>query len=210
MLSGPWSTAYSHREESVITRDNLLATIPLLKKEWKVSFDFKANNFNGLQQLLHLTVGGKGVGSGARYGDRTPAIWTNPSKGFVISSAVGGKLSFTKNFKALPATGEWIDIEVGQQLEGSKMIYSVFISGKKMFSTTNSKPAEFENVQVFASSSWYSPVSGFIRNLLIQNKNDGRSKFTMNFIFIMLSLKILKAVAYLTGHPHSPFRESSF
>ena len=116
MLSGPWSTAYSLREESQIKRDNLLATIPLLKKEWKVSFDFKANNFKGFQQLLHLTVGGKGIGRGAKYGDRTPAIRTHPFKGFVISSAVGGKPSFARNFKALPSTGEWINIEVGQQL----------------------------------------------------------------------------------------------
>ena len=187
-MSGPWSTAYSHREESQITRDNLLATIPLLKKEWKVSFDFKANKFNGFQQLLHFTVGGKGAGSGAKYGDRTPAIWTQPSKGFVISSAVGGKPSFTKNIKALPSTGEWINVEVNQQLEGSKMIYSIFIDGKKKFSTRNSNPSEFENVQVFASSRWYSSVSGSIKNLLIQNRNDGRSILALIFILIMLSL----------------------
>ena len=174
-MSGPWSTTYALRGERKITRNNLLATIPLLKKLWKVSFDFKSNKFNGLEQLLHMTVGGRGAGNGAKYGDRTPAIWTHSSKGFLVSSAVGGKPSFSKYFKALPSTGEWINIEVGQQLEGSKMIYSIFIGGKKVFSTTNSKPAEFENVQVFASSGWYSPVSGFIKNLRIQNKNDGRS-----------------------------------
>ena len=163
MLTGPWSTAYSLREESQITRDNLLATIPLLKKEWKVSFDFKANNFVGLSQLLHMTVGGKGTGKYAKYGDRTPAIWTHSSKGFLISSAVGGKPSYSKYFKALPSTGEWINIEVGQQMEGSQIIYSILIGGKKVFSTRNSKPAEFENVHVFASSRWYRPISGFIK-----------------------------------------------
>ena len=99
MLSGPWSTAYSHREESVITRHNLLATIPLLKKEWKVSFDLKANNFKGLEQVLHMTVGGKGAGRGSKYGDRPPAIWTHSSRGFLISSAVRGRLNFAKYFK---------------------------------------------------------------------------------------------------------------
>ena len=175
MLPGPWSTAYSLREESQITRDNLLATIPLLKKEWKVSFDFKANKFAGLSQLFHMTVGGKGTGKGAKYGDRTPAIWTHSSKGFLVSSAVGGKPSLSKYFKALPSTGEWINIEVSQQLEGSQMIYSIFIGGKKVFSARNTQPSEFQNVHVFASSRWYQPVSGFIKNLLIQNKNDGSS-----------------------------------
>ena len=188
MLSGPWSTAYSLRDEHEITRHNLLATIPLLKKEWRVSFDLKANNFSGLEQVLHMTVGGKGVGSGAKYGDRTPAIWTHSSRGFLISSAVGGKPSFAKYFKPLPSAGEWINIEVGQQLEESKMIYSIAIGGKKVFSTRNSKPSAFKDVQVFTSSRWYLPVNGFIKSLLIQNKNDGKFIFRANFILMMLSL----------------------
>ena len=185
MLSGPWNTAYSLRDEREITRHNLLATIPLLKKEWRVSFDLKANDFKGLEQVLHMTVGGKGAGSGAKFGDRTPAIWTHSSKGFLISSAVGGKPSFAKYFKALPSAGEWIDIEVGQQLEESKMIYSISINGKKVFSTRNSKPSEFENVQLLTSSRWYSPVNGFIKNLMIENKNNGRAIVTLNFIVSM-------------------------
>ena len=184
MLAGPWSTTYSLIEEHQIAKNQRLATIPLLKKEWRVSFDFKANKFGGSQQLFHMTAGGKG----AKYGDRTPAIWTHSSKGFLISSAVNGRYSYAKYFKALPEAGKWINIEVGQELEESEMIYSISIGGKKMFSTRNSKPLDFENVQVFTSSRWYSPVSGFIKNLLIQNKNDGRSILILNFIFIMLSL----------------------
>ena len=175
LLVGPWSTVYSLREEHRITRNQLLTTILLLKKEWKLSFDFKANNLKGLQQILHLTVGGKGAGSEANYGDRTPAIWTHSSKGFLVSSSVGGKSSFSKYFKTLPSAGEWINIEVVQQMEASEIIYTIYIGGELVFSTRNSKPLAFENVKIFASSSWYSPVSGFIKNLLIQNKNDGRS-----------------------------------
>ena len=119
-------------------------------------------------------MGGKGAGGGAKHGDRTPAIWTHSSKGFLISSSVGKKYSFSKYFKILPSSGEWIGIEVGQQLEASKMIYSISIGGERVFSTRNFNPLAFENVKVFASSSWYSPVSGYIKNLMIQNKIDGR------------------------------------
>ena len=173
-IAGPSNIGYSLKEEHRIRRNQRLATIPLLKKEWKVSFDFKADNFTGFEQLFHMTVGGKGAGSGAKYGDRTPAIWTDSSKGFLISSAVGGRFSFSKYFKMLPSSGEWITIEVRQQLQASKMMYTILIGGEKVFTTRNSKPSEFENVQVFASSSWYSPASGFIKNLLIENTNDGR------------------------------------
>ena len=132
-----------------------------------------------------MTIGGKGVGSGAKYGDRTPAIWVDSLKGFIISFAVGGKPSSSKNFMALPSTREWINIAVGQQLEGSKTIFYISIGGKEVFSTRNTEPSDFENVQVFASSRWYRPVNGFIKNLLIQNKNYGRSKLKLDFHFCL-------------------------
>ena len=158
-----------------------MTTIPLLKKEWRVSFLFRAREFEGLAQILHLTTGGKGAGSGAKYGDRTPAIWTHSTKGFLISSAVGGKYGYSKYFKGLPSTGEWINIEVGQEMAGEDVIYYIRIAGKRVFSVKNSRPSEFENVQVFASSSWYTPVDGFIKNLLIENKNEGRLKCIYTF-----------------------------
>ena len=64
------------------------------------------------------------------------------------------------------------------------MIYYVNIGGKNLLSVKNSRPSEFKNVKVFASSSWYSPVNGFIKNLLIENKNEGRSKD--NYICLLL------------------------
>ena len=42
---GPWETAFSLQEEHKIGRNELLTTIPLLKEEWKVSFEFKATRF---------------------------------------------------------------------------------------------------------------------------------------------------------------------
>ena len=164
--------------EHKIKRNVLLATIPLLKKEWKLSFEFKASSFTtGLRQILHMTIGGKGIGSSAEYGDRTPAIWASSRRGFLISSAVNGKYSYAKYFKSLPAKGKWINIEIGQELEESEMTYYIIIGGKKVHSTVNSEPEEFENVKVFSSSPWYTPVSGLIRNLLIENKDDGKSLF---------------------------------
>ena len=202
IFAAPWQAAFYREAEHKITRNKLLATIPLLKNEWKVSFDFKANNFRGFQQILHMTVGGKGAGGGAKHGDRTPAIWTHSSKGFLISSSVGGKYSFSKYFKILPSPGEWINIEVVQQLEENDMIYSIHIKGDRVFSTRNLYPLAFENVKIFASSSWYSPVSGYIRSLLIQNKNDGRS-----ILFCLNNVDSLqKVAAYLIGQLHSPFQ----
>ena len=177
-LSGPWTTLYSDTSEKQIKRNQLLTTIPLLTKEWRVSFEFKATSYgSGLLQVLHMTTGGKGVGRSAKYGDRTPAIWTHPSRGFLIASAVGGKPSYAKYIKGIPPTGEWISLQVGQELMSSYMAYHmtyyVDINGTRVFSTTNSEPSDFIDVQVFSSSPWYSPVPGFLRNISIEMKNDG-------------------------------------
>ena len=165
---------YSDTSEKQIKRNQLLTTIPLLTKEWRVSFEFKATSYgSGLLQVLHMTTGGKGVGRSAKYGDRTPAIWTHPTRGFLIASAVGGKPSYAKYIKGLPPTGEWIRIQVGEELEDSNMTYYVNINGTRVFSTPNSEPSDFIDVQVFSSSPWYSPVAGFLRNIKIEMKNDG-------------------------------------
>merc|ERR1711974_300737 len=148
-------------------------TIPTLKKEWRVSFEFKPTSLKEISQVLHMTTGGKGYGPGSKYGDRTPAVWISPQRGFFVSSAVGGKHSYGAytGRKNLPSIGDWIKVEVGQELEGPRVVYSIAIDGKKVFSMANSLPSEFANVKVFASSNWYAPQSGFIRNLLIENKN---------------------------------------
>ena len=183
-MAGPWNTEYSLLEEKLIRSNQLLATIPILRREWRVSFEFKGNNFKGLSQIFHMTAGGKGAGSGAKYGDRTPAIWTHSSKGLLISSAVGGQFSYSKFFKPLPSPGDWAKIDIGQELVGSNHIYSISINNKKVFSIRNSKPVEFDNVKAYSASSWYSPLSGSIRNLIIENKNEGRSIFVDHILAI--------------------------
>ena len=143
-----------------------------------VSFEFKTDDLRtGLGQVFHMSAGGKGAGRGSKYGDRTPAIWTHSSRGFLVASAVNGRYSYAKYLKPVPSLGEWTSIEVRQEVVEAKSVYSVTIGGRKVLSVTNSKPSAFENVKVFASSGWYTsqpPGSAFIKNLLIQHKNYGK------------------------------------
>ena len=175
-----WSTVYSLQEEHQIEKGDLLTTIPILAKEWKLSFEFKANRVKtGFQQVLHMTTGGKGAGRAAKYGDRTPAIWIWTPKGFLISSSVGGRTSYAKYFKrpswwTRVLSRQWVKIEVGQELVASQMIYSISINGENALSVKNKAPSEFQNVKVFSSSPWYNPVNGHIRNLVIENKGNCR------------------------------------
>ena len=94
----------------------------------------------------------------------------------------------------------WVKIEVGQELVDSEMIYYISIDGidahpgsgrgrgrggrsgrrgrgrrlSADYSAKNSAPSEFRDVKVYASSPWYNPMNGYIRNLVIKNKQMGR------------------------------------
>ena len=181
-FAGTWSTIFSLAEETEITKSNLLTTLPSLKKEWRVSFDFKANTISSaLTQIFHMTIGGKGIGGGSKYGDRTPAIWIDKTRGLLISSGVRGKVSYVTWSKPVPTPGQWVNIEIGQEKvptrrvsQGYVMKFSITVDGTRKRYVTNSKPSDFENVKVYASTPWYNPVSGAIKNLLIETKLDGR------------------------------------
>ena len=67
LFTGPWNVEYSLKEEHQITLGNQLTTLPVLEKEWKVAFEFKASGYPAtIQQVLHMTIGGKGTGNGAK------------------------------------------------------------------------------------------------------------------------------------------------
>ena len=169
-------------EETEITKSNLLTTLPVLKKEWRVSFEFKANSIkSGLDQIFHMTIDGKGIGKGSKNGERTPAVWMHNTKGLLIISTVGGKISYPTYSKPVPTPGQWVNIEIGQEKvptrrvsQGYVIKFSITVDGTRKRYVTNSKPSDFENVKVYASTPWYNAVSGAIKNLLIETKLDGR------------------------------------
>ena len=164
-----WTTAFSLESEHQIVRDSLLTVLPNMTKEWKVTFDVNPTHYswNGLKSILHLTTGGKGVGSNAKVGDRIPAIWFHKTRGVLISSALDGRVSLNKVFKPLPPAGEWARIEVSQILVSSRYMYSITV-GNKVFSKPNRKPVELSEVKVFAGSPWYEGQTGSLRNLKIE------------------------------------------
>ena len=169
-----WTTAFSLQSEHQIVRNSLLATLPNLTKEWKVTFDVNPTDysFTGGASVLHLTIGGRGAGSSAKVGDRIPAIWFHKTKGVLVSTALDGRVSFSKYFKSLPPAGEWTTMEVSQILVSSQYMYSITIGNEQVFSKPNTKPVELSGVKVYAGNPWSSGQKGSIRNLKIEIKID--------------------------------------
>ena len=169
-----WTTAFSLESEHQIVRNGLLTTLPNLTKEWRVTFDVNPTDysFTGFVSVLHLTIGGRGSGSSAKVGDRTPAIGFHKTKGVFVSTALDGEASFSKYFDNLPIAGEWTRIEVSQSLVSSQYIYSITIGKEEVFSKPNTEPVELSGVKVYAGSPWSSGLKGSLRNLKIEIKID--------------------------------------
>ena len=109
-----WKTAFSLDGKTEMAKNNLLTTLPKMTKEWKVSLEVNPTDysFSSYANVLHLTIGGKGLGSSAKVGDRIPAIWIHKTRGVMISSALNGKAAYTKTYKVIPSVREWTKIEV--------------------------------------------------------------------------------------------------
>ena len=167
-----WTTTYSLEGEHQIAQNSLLTTLPDMTKEWRVTFEVNPTDydFNDFASILHLTIGGQGIGSRAKVGDRNPAIWFHKTKGVLVSTALDGEASFSKYFDNLPIAGEWTRIEVSQSLVSSQYMYSITIGNEQVFTKPNTKPVELSEVKVYAGSPWYSGQKGSLRNLKIETK----------------------------------------
>ena len=165
-----WTTAFALPQVHELTQNHLLTTLPKMTKEWKVSLEVNPTDykFTSYANVLHLTIGGKGLGSSANVGDRIPAIWIHKTRGVIISSALNGKTSYTKTFNQRPPAGEWTRIEISQSLQSSSYIYNVIIGTTQLLTIENEKPVDLSDVKVYASSPWYTAQKGFIRNLRVE------------------------------------------
>ena len=53
-------------------------------------------------------------------------------------------------------------------------MFSFAIKGEVLWSTENSDPREFSDVEVYASSGWYNAQAGYIRGFQIENMTPGK------------------------------------
>ena len=170
--------------EHLLRKNNLLGTLPTLAKEWKISFEFKPKSYNrnGFSQILHFTIGGKGIATG----ERTPALWIYKKNGVAkvwIKTALNGKPNEGDlSDKKPPPVNKWSKVEVSQVRkrnpvgsQGSYFVFSLVIGGEIFIYEENNSPTKFSNVKVFTSSNWYAAQAGSIRGFRIENKLTGKS-----------------------------------
>ena len=190
-----WTTAYSMEGSHEVAKNAILTTLPKLTTEWRVSFEVNPTDYKytGYASLLHMTIGG----NRGQVGDRSPAIWLHKTRGVLVSSAIDGKVAYSKTIKPLPAAGEWTKIEVSQVLLGANHVFSISIGDNEVFTKTNSKPVELNRVKVYSGSPWYTNQNGFIRKLKIETEASncvpaGKSNKTISDEGITVDFWIIK------------------
>ena len=100
-------------EEYKLKTDGLLTTLPMLGKEFSISFElFVATHAPAgqWQSILHMTTGA----DYGPYGCRTPALWMFGSQRLTIASAVSGNVNHHINHYNGVQEKSWVQLEINQ------------------------------------------------------------------------------------------------
>ena len=161
--------------EELLKRDRILAVIPRLSTEWKISFTLRLTSLTASNEycnVIHFTQSK----DSQEVGDRIAAVWLMIGTGSVFSetqyfSGINGNIGVLPLI-SLPVfeINVPVDIEFHQRyLSGGKYRVSLMINGQEIASEINSQARQFYDVKLYASNPWYDPCSGYIKNLAFTN-----------------------------------------
>ena len=151
-----------------MTKGKLITTLPILEKSYFVSFEMKPTSLpGGYHNILHFTIGGD-IG---KYGERTPAVWSNGNS-LHVCSAVSGNANYCQDIHNFIKINEWFSLNISQQLTNGKYMYKIETNGTVFHEVENKEPATFDNVEVYVSNPWYPANPGSIRKIIVGTGTD--------------------------------------
>ena len=173
--------SFSPSQESEIVKGKLFDTLPVLGKEWKVSFEVNPRkNVVGLTNILHLWYPNGRTPSGYYAAVSCLSIGIEflrcSTQGYCQIARLSYKYRASEHQHKyfhdynIPQLHHWTNIEVSQIWDGNSYKI-VFNHGAKEKPILN--PKIFEGVRVYASDPWNNAQPGKIRGLHITNLNIG-------------------------------------
>ena len=116
-------------KERAITKGEIIAFLPLITKEFKISFDVMIKTYSKVAQfenVIHLTTDG----DKKKYGDRIPGVWFLNKRLYIFTALNNNKNTMfhsSQNFDP----GKWIHIEMSQTKDtnSEQVILSFSIMG---------------------------------------------------------------------------------
>ena len=150
-----------HEVETARTRNTLVTTIPLLPKQYEISFDFKPTKWiGGWTNILHMTTN-----TNVGWVDRIPGFFPLSHK-VAISNAIDGNGNWYFWTPQLPLN-KWVHFRLTQNIERHEYVYRVYIDNKLYRMQVNDRPQDFKYVDIWISDNWYNAQPGFVKNLHI-------------------------------------------
>ena len=101
-----------------LVKNNLIAELPYIGKEYKISFEILITKFGSdpYQSVLHFGLGG----NAEKYGDRAPAVWMTKDKYLLVASSISGNKNHYYISQMDLKENKWIKIELSQTLTDGK------------------------------------------------------------------------------------------
>ncbi|XP_047144500.1 uncharacterized protein LOC105845954 isoform X2 [Hydra vulgaris] len=169
-FQNPEGIVVRYINERVLIKNNLVATFPLLKTTYSVSFLFKPSFLPTVDtNIVHLT----NKNSFSNYGERIPGVWFFTSGIIFVSSAVNGDGDYKFMTNPIPLN-VWSSIQVSQTETNGIYLYSIYLNGTNIFKIVNSKTQVFTNVFVYNGDPEYGLdlSCGFIKDFIVINGNE--------------------------------------
>merc|ERR1712157_281067 len=160
------------KPETKLSKGNLIATIPKLKKEWRVSFDFKLKTRPDKEQnVIHLTASDKNC---CKPGDRIPYIYAYKNQRIRVCSDKFGKGNQCIWSKSKLPLNKYVSVLVEQTKIKDKYSLTLTLGGERtgkrhQVGNDKNEPAEYDNVKIYAADKYYPAADGFIKNFLFAN-----------------------------------------
>ncbi|XP_065652226.1 uncharacterized protein LOC136079778 [Hydra vulgaris] len=169
-FQNPKGIVVRYINERVLIKNNLVATFPLLKTTFSVSFLFKPSFIPTVDtNIVHLT----NKNSYTQYGERIPGVWFLTSGVIFVSFAINGNGDYVFMTNPIPLN-VWSSIQASQTETNGVYLYSIYLNGTNVFKIVNSQTQLFTNVFVYNGDPVYgSDLScGFIKDFIVINGNE--------------------------------------
>eukprot|EP00111_Clytia_hemisphaerica_P008352 TCONS_00024387-protein len=151
----------------VVSKNKLFKKIEKIHKSYSFTFEIMpTGTISGWSNIVHAY---DKSGNCCGYGQRIPALFMfSKSTRLHITNSVNGNGNHIVN-EHIPM-GKFTNVTV-QQVERSdgSYLYSVYFNERRIASTVNNKPQEFNNVQLYASDKWYNPSKVILRYFNFQS-----------------------------------------
>ena len=106
-----------------LKKSNLIADIPYIGKEYRVSFDVVLESqiiTQDFVSILHITTGE----DDSNVGSRIPGVWLTKDKTLLISSTLNGNYNYVVNTDDPLPEGQWTTVEILQVLHKGWVIFN--------------------------------------------------------------------------------------